>query len=326
MTGAAPTARELLEEVDALMRRNRAARDAFPTTLQLPGPGEGELISLGDAGMPPVDAGVLPEINPQASELRQAPPQQQGTSESIVAPPLIARAPPVVAPDAGALPAGHPEADAHGAEAHHGLGTANDEIPLLTEVAELDRALMREQSTQEPELTPLALHVDASPHGPLHDTASSADASGSDDLPLLTEVVDDLDVARDSAPGGLPSSSTPDDDEEALIGGLPADAFGAVTGLVRPHTAVIPDRAPLDPGDPRWSVLAEDIRMQVLQRLDLFTERGLQAHLDQYLQPIVARASAELLEAINTQLGQVLRVYVAEAIEREIEKWRHDAH
>ena len=62
--------------------------------------------------------------------------------------------------------------------------------------------------------------------------------------------------------------------------------------------------------------------MQVLQRLDIFTDTGLQGELTTRLQPIVDRASADLVAAINQHVGQILRSYVAEAIEREIEKWR----
>ena len=62
--------------------------------------------------------------------------------------------------------------------------------------------------------------------------------------------------------------------------------------------------------------------MQVLQRIDIFTDTGLQDQLALRLQPIVDRASADLVVTINQHLGQLLRAYVAEAIEREIEKWR----
>jgi hypothetical protein len=62
--------------------------------------------------------------------------------------------------------------------------------------------------------------------------------------------------------------------------------------------------------------------MQVLQRIDIFTDTGLKDQLNQRLQPIVDRASADLVTAINQHVGQLLRAYVAEAIEREIEKWR----
>jgi hypothetical protein len=72
----------------------------------------------------------------------------------------------------------------------------------------------------------------------------------------------------------------------------------------------------------RWQALAEEIRMQVLQRIDIFTDTGLREQLSVQMQPIVERASAEMVETINAQVGTLLRAYIAEAIEREIEKWR----
>jgi hypothetical protein len=75
--------------------------------------------------------------------------------------------------------------------------------------------------------------------------------------------------------------------------------------------------------DARWASMAEEIRMQVLQRIDLFTDTGLRDQLGTRLQPIVDRASADLVATINQHVGELLRAYVAEAIEREIESWRH---
>ena len=72
----------------------------------------------------------------------------------------------------------------------------------------------------------------------------------------------------------------------------------------------------------RWEVLADEIRMQVLQRIDIFTDAGLRDQLSAQLQPIVDRASAEMVSTINEHVGGLLRAYIAEAIEREIEKWR----
>jgi len=72
----------------------------------------------------------------------------------------------------------------------------------------------------------------------------------------------------------------------------------------------------------RWQALAEEIRMQVLQRIDIFTDTALREQLGAQLQPIVDRASAEMIETINREVGTLLRAYIAEAIEREIEKWR----
>ena len=76
----------------------------------------------------------------------------------------------------------------------------------------------------------------------------------------------------------------------------------------------------------RWKSLAEEVRMQVLQRIDIFTDTGLKEQLNQRLQPIVDRLSADLVAAINQHVGQLLREYVAEAIEREIETWRKEVH
>ncbi|MGE5087805.1 MAG: hypothetical protein ACM3QY_01670 [Candidatus Levyibacteriota bacterium] len=73
---------------------------------------------------------------------------------------------------------------------------------------------------------------------------------------------------------------------------------------------------------PDWDALADEIRAQVMQRLDLFTDTGLREQLGARLQPIVARASAELVDTINRQVGELVRSYVAEAIEREIDSWR----
>jgi hypothetical protein len=74
----------------------------------------------------------------------------------------------------------------------------------------------------------------------------------------------------------------------------------------------------------RWRALAEQVSMQVLQRVDLFTDTGLKAQLAGHLQPIVERASAELVKAITEHVGGILRTYVAEAIEREIAQWRRE--
>ena len=64
--------------------------------------------------------------------------------------------------------------------------------------------------------------------------------------------------------------------------------------------------------------------MQVLQRIDLFTDTGLREQLGMRLKPIVDRASADLVATINLHVGELLRAYVAEAIEREIENWRNE--
>ncbi len=118
--------------------------------------------------------------------------------------------------------------------------------------------------------------------------------TGPDSYPLLTEAI----AASDAA--DRPAA------EPAPVPHVPADSTR------------IPDAA-------HWERLAEEVRMQVLQRIDIFTDTGLQEQLKEKLQPIVDRASADLIATINRQVGQLLRAYVAEAIEREIDKWRQDS-
>ena len=74
--------------------------------------------------------------------------------------------------------------------------------------------------------------------------------------------------------------------------------------------------------DARIAEAVDEIRMQVLQRIDIFTDTTLRAKLGEQLQPLVERASADLVAAINQHVGDLLRTYVAEALEQEIEHWR----
>jgi len=120
-----------------------------------------------------------------------------------------------------------------------------------------------------------------------------------------------------------PASTTalpPDSDEvPVLTEAVPppaGDEVPVLTEIVAP-----PDAAA---AEARWRALAAEVEMQLLQRLDIFTDTGLREQLAAKLEPIVDRASAELVATINQQVGQLLRAYVAEAVEREIDKLRQD--
>jgi hypothetical protein len=89
-----------------------------------------------------------------------------------------------------------------------------------------------------------------------------------------------------------------------------------------PETPVPPPAAAPVLDDARVAEAVDEIRMQVLQRIDIFTDTTLRAKLGEQLQPLVERASAELVAAINQHVGDLLRTYVAEALEQEIERWR----
>ena len=130
-------------------------------------------------------------------------------------------------------------------------------------------------------------------------------------------------VASEHAPEQPASASTarvPFLDDDFILEIPPAEP-----GAAQPAPAAPPlvDASMLTAGSREWDALAEEIRMQVLQRLDLFTDTGLREQLGARLAPIVERASAQLIETINRELGELVRGYVAEAIEREIDSWRN---
>jgi hypothetical protein len=148
-----------------------------------------------------------------------------------------------------------------------------------------------------------------------------------DPVPVLTDVVDAIDAPTVQQPEYLdtptveqaeyldsPSVAQPDYVEEPSHDPEPSTNIDVAAETVTP----VDSRADAA----RWELLAEDIRMQVLQRIDIFTDTGLQEQLKARLQPIVDDASTHLVATINQHVGQLLRAYVAEAIEREIEKWR----
>jgi len=186
-------------------------------------------------------------------------------------------------------------------------------MPTARELLEQADALMRRNRRNDPvvALTPTEILPEygapqaASEHAGLtvDERASSGEGDDADwlaslaDLPVLTDVVE---IEHVSAASLAPTVELPTV-ELPTVEAQPADATEPATD---------------------WSALAEEIRAQVLQRLDLFTDTGLREQLGAHLKPIVDRASAELVDTINRQVGELVRSYVAEAIEREIEAWR----
>jgi hypothetical protein len=153
----------------------------------------------------------------------------------------------------------------------------------------------------------------------------SAVAGELDDFPLLTDVVAGVDTISELGPveAGEPSRWPEEPPREAFIVVDQPPRAGDGDGEEPPPLGVdlAEDAAVATFHETaRREALAEEVRMQVLQRLDIFTDTGLQEQLTARLQPIVDRASNDLVAAINQHLGALLRAYVAEAIEREIEK------
>src|SRR5437773_3732099 len=179
--------------------------------------------------------------------------------------------------------------------------TSLDDIPMLTEAVEdFDTPSIPLAQSLDDELAMWRETDDASIH-----VAASADASAATEAPVFQE-------------------ETPKPPETFEVVEAPlAESSPQAPPIDSP--AMMDEAAPPADDSARWNALAEDIRMQVLQRIDIFTDTGLKDQLNQRLQPIVDRASADLVAAINQHVGQLLRAYVAEAIEREIEKWRENS-
>ncbi len=256
-----PTARELLDQADALMRRNRLRRagagaaDDIPMLTEVFAEGDGE-----PDGGPPADASSTAEVGARPQE--PAPPADD-----------------------------------------RGLSADASDVPVLTEIVE--------------DADPISIV------GEPDDPVAAAQWADFDDADILRG---DSPPPEGNAAVAAPPPEATDAAPEAPGG---RDDSPAAAGVQHAAMAVAPDApAEAPPHAPdadaaRWDALAEDVRMQVLQRIDIFTDTGLHDQLALRLQPIVDRASADLVATINQQVGQLLRSYVAEAIEREIEKWRH---
>ncbi len=329
-----PSARELLQQADALMRRNRR-RGRFKG-------GNDTTLSGEDATL--------------AGEGRDVP----TLTDALAVDAAVPLAPTLVLPDAGV--AAETADDAHGAgdagTAHAvdadpiSLDTLAD-LPVLTDAVEIaDEAEIARLPARIEMLEPLipeeaAALVHQSAASPVAEAGSSREVEpaagealrGRDEEPLAAAgVVPQLpDIAAASAGHDLADDEfileiPPAGDEAAApLQGDSGWGEKADRGEVLEASIAADDRgghatpaaAPAVAGaSPDWDALADEIRSQVLQRLDLFTDTGLREQLGARLQPIVERASAELVDTINRQVGELIRSYIAEAIEREIDSWR----
>ena len=139
---------------------------------------------------------------------------------------------------------------------------------------------------------------------------------GTTDLARTDEPApDELDEPR-----AVPSVPVTDDalwsGNELAAAESPAEASTAET----PYRQLAPTS---ESEQQRIREIAEEIGMQVLQRIDIFTDTTLRTQLGERLRPVVDRAAADLVAAINEHVGELLRVYISEAIEREIESWKN---
>jgi hypothetical protein len=315
-----PTARELLEQADALMRRNRqeaahgaresaaqGARSGASALAPPPAPPRSEprpaaaraeddnIPVLKDVVTPPARGSDddVPILTDAVDEIEVAAPDvDEGEPSDWLAPPaedesVLGPAPPSVAvvppAPAGAPPRPFREAPPHA---------------RTPEIDDLSQRVYGDRDTDVTIRRPAPAL--GAPPAPIPEIEDLAEAS-------LADVDPDVTWTR---PIG-PSPSAP---AAALV---TARETHAPPREEAPATA-----ARTVPTGAEFEALAEEIRMQVLQRIDMFTDTGLHERLGERLKPIVDRASADLVEAINEHVGEILRAYVAEAIEREIDRWK----
>jgi hypothetical protein len=318
-----PTARELLEQADALMRRNRGGDTGIPVLTDVI-PNESAMPSRGG---PSTRERTGPTSRGQAADAR-APRDRGERNEPNRAPEnaQVEDATRAAVPQEGGEQAAEPTATAPAPDID-ALARIDDaerdlEPPLLTDVVEevaIDLAPLPSGMTEGDPLVWLGPDtIDPALHsitGPAPDTVAPVPPvtfravepqaetahEGDERDPTVTRTL----RAAGSALTPPPTGSTPPGHTE-----VPA----ASTGESVPAEAMNDEE--------RWRALAEQISMQVLQRLDLFIDTGLKTQLASHLQPIVARASAELVETINAHVGHLVQTYIAEAIEREIAQWR----
>jgi hypothetical protein len=190
------------------------------------------------------------------------------------------------------------------------------EIPVLTQA--LDR---RVTPTLSPAMFPApAQPASVPPPGPPAEAADAAPAQRpiprafSPEVPVLTDAIEEIDaallaVSAQTRPQGWDDEDHPDD---SVLGLSPRSIMDT------PPRTTAEDYA----DDPRFAALAEEVRMQVFQRIDMFTDTGLADALAERLKPAVDRAGADLVVAINQHVRDLLRTYVAEAIELELDRMR----
>jgi len=306
LLGTAPDSVAVVPSLEAPVDAPLPGRD--PLGLDQPAPGfvastaahsamgSGHEPASGQAGETPADA--MPEA-PHVSESPEPSGGEAGSSWQQ------SRAEPQAGFERSPSPGRSPEAEAPGADAQR---SATVEVALHGDLGP----------------TPATSHDALAGLGPLrpqpgYDERTALDWSEVGGADASAAVAD----ARET-----PSATEPFEDstaEAAASGAVPAsmDVPPAASQPAVPSAATGPAPA-LD--DARIAEAVDEIRMQVLQRIDIFTDTTLRAKLGEHLQPLVERASADLVAAINQHVGDLMRTYVAEAIEQEIERWRNGQH
>jgi hypothetical protein len=329
-----PSARELLEQADALMRKNRSRGDDDIPLLTdavaiaaAPAPASAPILA---AVAPHTDVPLLTDAVEEVvfdfEPLQEQPMPRRAIMEgdpsdwlvmdtidpamhSITgrAPDTLAVVPPMTLKAAGSAATPPPL----GSQAPEQTLAPIEESPPSPLAATMP-AMAETVPIEEPSPSPLAAIMPAMAEtGPIEEPPPSPLAAT---MPAMAET-GPIEEPPPSSPAATMHATTETGPTEEPPPNLPAATM---------HVTTESEPAAADPE--LWRALAEQISMQVLQRVDLFTDTGLKEQLAQRLKPIVERASAELVVAITQNVGRLLRTYVSEAIEREIAQWKRDQH
>jgi hypothetical protein len=333
------SARELLEQADALMRRNRGGSIVEPAA-EIPlltdvvadegGADEGDFPVLMDAiegDHPHFQASLQADARPWLAEPRSLLQHDEPASERQHG-----------SAQYGEIARDGPEHESH---AQHGRvagpewasSSTSDDAPMFPDSLATGAATgegERAQSSDDPALLRGPDTVDGSLYSATVSSASTISSPNS--MSLRAAGSQSTPPPRGSEAPWLQGIAPIDRDTDGIGDGgrdvqddsiAPADhplQFSAT----QEEASVTPPADPALDDELHWRAISEQISMQVLQRIDLFTDSGLKVQLAAHLKPIVDRAGAELVASINDQVGKLLRTYVAEAIEREIAQWRND--
>ncbi len=287
-----PTARELLEQADALMRRNRdAGAEDVPVLTDIVPPA----VDLED------DVPVLTAVVPDRPATQKPDWQEEDSSGIDIDADLAAMGP--------EFPASEPSA----------LAKPVDFVSLRADV----RVPMLEipKETHQYRLDPVSAGVQTpgaktSPGISGEILERTLPLSELLNAPNKTVEAQFLDVPPGAALSPVQATAA------EVAGPAPAAAQSSPAEVPSPPQVTEPPKV-VDLSA-QVAELTEQITLQVLQKLDIYTERGLQDHLSQHLRPVVERAVGDLVATINSNVGRVIRTFVAESIEREIESFRKE--
>jgi hypothetical protein len=308
-----PSARELLEQADALMRKNRSRGDDDIPLLT-------DAVAIA-AAPAPASAPILAAVAPHTDVplLTDAVEEVVFDFEPLQEQPMPRRA--IMEGD----PSDWLVMDTIDPAMHSITGRAPDTlavVPPMTLKAAGSAATPPPLGSQAPEQT--LAPIEESPPSPLAAIMPAMAETAPIEEPSPSPLAATMPAMAETGPIEEPPPSPPVATMHLTTETGPTEEPPPNLPAATMHVTTESEPAAADPE--LWRALAEQISMQVLQRVDLFTDTGLKEQLAQRLKPIVERASAELVVAITQNVGRLLRTYVSEAIEREIAQWKRDQH